>query len=186
MEVLTGPTVPTEVVLDTIRCVARRVPALDATIRCADDAERLLADGRADVGFLRAPLDNDLLSQTVVASEARVALVPREHPLAHRDEVELDALRGEEVLEPPAGGLGVGRRTGRFEELLARVAGGRAVAIVPQGLFRGSCRAIVAVALRDAPPSAIVLAHRPVARSAAAVAFVDAALQVAPAEDRAA
>ena len=179
VDVLVGATVPPEVALAAIGLVARRAPAVDVMLRCADDAENLLARGRADVAFLRAPLADSSIAEAVVANEARLALVPRAHPLAGRAETALDELRGAEILEPRTGALGVGRPTEHVEELLAHVASGHAVAVVPEGILRGSSPAIVAVALTDAPRSPILLAHRPVVRSAATVTFVDAALDAA-------
>jgi hypothetical protein len=179
VRILLGATVPPEVALPAISLAAHRALAIDVALRWADNAKALLADGRADVAFLREPPGDSLISTAVVANEARVALVPRRLPLARRTELALDDLRREEIVEPRAGALGIGRAIAHVEELRARVAGGHAVAVVPMGVLRGSSPAMVAVPLTDAPHSPILLAHRPVVRSAAAVAFVDAALAAA-------
>jgi LysR substrate binding domain len=179
VSILLGATVPPEVALPAICLTAHRALAIDVALRWADKAEALLAEGRADIAFLREPPGDSLISTAVVANEARVALVPRRHALARRAELALDDLRRDEIVEPRVGALGIGPTTAHLEELRARVAGGHAVAVVPEGMLRGSSPAIVAVPLTDAPPSLILLAHRPVLGSAAAVAFVDAALEAA-------
>lgn len=176
VSILLGATVPPEVALPAISLAAHRALAIDVALRWSDGAEALLADGRADVAFLREPPGESSISTAVVANEARVALIPRRHPLARRAQLALDDLRREEIVEPRAGALGIGRAATHLEEVRARVAGGHAVAVAPEGMFRGGARGIVVVPLTDAPPSPILLAYRPVVRSAAAVAFVDAAL----------
>ena len=154
-----------------LRAVAAVSPRARAELVRVDDPEDHLRRGRADVAFLRTPLRERLTVQAVVATEARSILVAAGHHLARCDELRLADLADEHVLEPPDGGLGIGRRIADMEELLTRVAAGDAVAVVPEGVAREYD--FTAVALADAPPCQIVVVAREPLRPAAAV-YVDA------------
>lgn len=61
-----------------------------------------LGEGRLDVGFLRAPPDNDLgdLETETFAEEPMVAVLPAGHPLAGSRRVKLDELSAEPFVVP--------------------------------------------------------------------------------------
>jgi DNA-binding transcriptional LysR family regulator len=160
VRVAVGATVALDRALAAVSTLARRAPAVRVEIIRAAGAERLMAEGRIDVAFLRGPLPHSSLSHAVVDTEARVALVPAVHRLARAERATIAELLGDELLEPHEGAIGAGVPTDSMEELLARVAAGRAVALVPEGLVGDLAPAIAVVALGDAPPSAIVMAHR--------------------------
>jgi DNA-binding transcriptional LysR family regulator len=142
----------------------------------AEAPERLVAQGRVDVAFVRGPLRDRSLSHAVVETEARVALVPAVHRLARAEQATVAELLDDELLEPRDGAIGAGRPTDSIEELLARVAAGRAVAVVPWGLVGDLAPEIAVVRLRDALPSPIVIAHRGEAAGPATATYIAAVL----------
>ncbi len=150
----------------------------------ADDPEGLLARGGADVGFLRTPLREPRHLHAVVATEPRSVLAAAGHRLVGPAPVRLADLAREQVLEPPDGALGIGRRTAAMEELLTRVAAGDAVAVVPEGLLHGHGADLAAVPLADVPPSQIVVVAALDPPRAAAQAYLDAVRAGKPAESR--
>lgn len=59
-----------------------------------DTIERMLADERAEIGFLRMPLQRPGLRSLPVIEAPTVVVMPQDHPLAARSEVSLRALSG--------------------------------------------------------------------------------------------
>jgi DNA-binding transcriptional LysR family regulator len=57
-----------------------------------------LRDGRLDVGFLLAPVDDEALEFEHVLSIELVAAIPQDHPLAGRPEVPMRDLAGERII----------------------------------------------------------------------------------------
>lgn len=57
-----------------------------------------LRDGRLDVGFLLAPVDDEALEFEHVLSIELVAAIPQDHPLAARPEVPMRDLAGERII----------------------------------------------------------------------------------------
>jgi DNA-binding transcriptional LysR family regulator len=86
-----------------IHALRERFSELDVdVIRTSwDDQIEVLHDGRADVSFIRLPVDRTGLVITPVFSEARVAALSRRHPLADRETVTLDDLAGLPLLQDP-------------------------------------------------------------------------------------
>jgi DNA-binding transcriptional LysR family regulator len=69
---------------------------------------RALGDGRADVGFLYLPFEDDTLDSRPVSRETFVAALPDTHPLSNEPQVSLKALAGEPfVLTPRYQGAGL-------------------------------------------------------------------------------
>jgi DNA-binding transcriptional LysR family regulator len=169
VRVAVSATVPLAPALRAVAAVSQRVRA---ELARADDPEDLLKRGRADVAFLRTPLRERLPVRAVVATEPRSVLVAPRHRLTRCDELRLADLAHEQVLEPPDGVLGVGLPVA-LEELLARVAAGDAVAVVPEGVGRDHGAGLADVALADAPPSRIVVVAPEPLRPAAA-AYLEA------------
>ena len=128
----------------------------------------VLRDGRADVGLVRAPLDQDSLSVIPLYTETSVVMVPGDHALAGADEVTLADLAGEVLLLPddaplawvdaPGGRLSVpGPRT--IGEAVELVAAGVGVLVVPQSLARLNHRhGVTYRSMVGAPTSTVALA----------------------------
>jgi DNA-binding transcriptional LysR family regulator len=176
VRVAIGATVPLDRALAAVGALARRAPDVSVDVIRAEAPERLVAQGRVDVAFVRGPLRDRSLSHAVVETEARVALVPAVHRLARAEQATVAELLDDELLEPRDGAIGAGRPTDSIEELLARVAAGRAVAVVPRGLVGDLAPEIAVVRLRDALPSPIVIAHRGEAAGPATATYIAAVL----------
>lgn len=59
-----------------------------------------LKEGIVDVGYILAPVPDDLQSQAIVGREPLCAILDRNHPLAGKEEVELKELKNYQVLFP--------------------------------------------------------------------------------------
>jgi DNA-binding transcriptional LysR family regulator len=57
-----------------------------------------LLEGDIDVGFVRPPLEQPGLEELVLGREPMVCVLPQDHPLAERDRVRPDELRGEPLV----------------------------------------------------------------------------------------
>jgi DNA-binding transcriptional LysR family regulator len=175
LRAVVGPTVPLDRALAGVAELARHMPDVAVEVARTRDAERHVAEGSADVALLRAPVHDHSLSWTVTTREPRVALVPAGHPLAGARRALVTDLRGTEILEPADDVLGLGRPLAEVEALLALVAAGRAVAVVPRGLAAAVAPVVTGVPLPTTMPSTIVVAHRR-APGTAVAAYVDAVL----------
>lgn len=114
-----------------------------------NDQVEVVRDGRADVSYVRLPIDHRGLRVQPLATEPRVAVLPVTHRLADGDSVGIADLAGEPLLQPvdavpewrdiatvehrntqgtvPVGSLGV-------EEKLEYVARGRGVVVLPESV----------------------------------------------------
>jgi DNA-binding transcriptional LysR family regulator len=154
-------------------------PQLEIRLRLADydDPSAGLATGTADVALVRRPIDGPYAFEDLFA-EARVAVLPGTHPLARRSSVDVDELAPDPVItdpgpdavwrafwtaddvrgRPPAHGVEVGS----FDEELATVALGRAIAFTSAAAARLYPRPDVAyVPLAGAAPCTVALAWTP-------------------------
>jgi DNA-binding transcriptional LysR family regulator len=154
-------------------------PQLEIRLRLADydDPSAGLATGSADVALVRRPIDGSYAFEDLFA-EARVAVLPGTHPLARRSSVGVDELAPDPVItdpgpdavwrafwtaddvrgRPPAHGVEVGS----FDEELATVALGRAIAFTSAAAARLYPRPDVAyVPLAGAAPCTVALAWIP-------------------------
>jgi DNA-binding transcriptional LysR family regulator len=154
-------------------------PQLEIRLRLADydDPSAGLATATADVALVRRPIDGPYAFQDLFA-EARVAVLARTHPLADRSAVAVEELDAEPVIAdpgpdaiwrafytaddvrggPPAHGVEVGS----FDEELATVALGRAIAFTSAAAARLYPRPDVAyVPLAGAAPCTVALAWDP-------------------------
>lgn len=66
-----------------------------------DDQAAVVRDGRADVSFVRMPVDREGLRLRPVFSEPRVAVLPRAHRLAGKPFIAIADLAGERLLQDP-------------------------------------------------------------------------------------
>ena len=80
-----------------LRAFRARSPDVDVVLRELPPQEQLeaLLDGRLDVGFIRAPLDQPELASRVVRRETLVVALPEDHPLARRTQIDLASLARE-------------------------------------------------------------------------------------------
>jgi len=110
-----------------------------------------LLAGEADVAFVRLPIDAEGLHAIPLWEEVAVAVLPKEHPLAEADSLELADLEGEpRAPEQPDAAMTV--------EL---VAAGTGIAFLPHGVARlHHRRDVVAVPVADAAPTRIALVWR--------------------------
>jgi DNA-binding transcriptional LysR family regulator len=112
-----------------------------------------IRDGRADVGYLRRPFDDQGLRTVPVGSEKKVVCLPPGHPLASRRRLTTADLEGLPILDAEA------RRTATAEEKFELVAAGRGIAVVPRSVARYYARPDIAHRpLADAPPQELCLA----------------------------
>jgi DNA-binding transcriptional LysR family regulator len=130
---------------ETMRLFSQRHPEVQLTVSNAglDQPAAGLHEGTADVAFVRPPFRGDGLSMVTVLTEGRFAVLPKDHPLAGRDQV-----RPEDVVDEPwiwvegadplarafwsleahrRGPLKTGTRVNSFEEAFGAVAAGLAI-----------------------------------------------------------
>jgi DNA-binding transcriptional LysR family regulator len=67
-----------------------------------DDQTEVLHDGRADVSYVRLPVDQSGLQVRPLLTESRVAVLPARHRLAGKDTVTIADLADEHLLQDPA------------------------------------------------------------------------------------
>jgi DNA-binding transcriptional LysR family regulator len=82
---------------DFLRAFRVKLPDVEVALQEMPPQEQIdaLREGRVDVGFVRAPLDDPALSSEVLRREPLVVALPCDHPMARRARVPLDALAGE-------------------------------------------------------------------------------------------
>jgi DNA-binding transcriptional LysR family regulator len=136
-----------------LRAWAGRRPDLPLEATRVEQAEQLtsLRAGEADVAFVRLPVDTEGLHAIPLWEEVAVAVLPKDHPLAEADALELADLEGEaRAPEQPDAAMTV--------EL---VAAGSGLALLPHGLARlHHRRDVVAIPVTDAPHTRIALVWR--------------------------
>ena len=106
-----------------------------------------LRDGRADVGYLRRPFNDDGLRALPLSREPKVACLPSSHPLARRQALTSGDLVGETILDAQA------RRTSSVEEKFELIAAGHGIAMVPRSVANSYPRSdLVYLPVTDAVP----------------------------------
>jgi DNA-binding transcriptional LysR family regulator len=157
-----------------------------------------LLNGDVDIAFTRLIPGQGDLEIEVLATEPRVVALPAGHRLAGREEVEFGELRAESFItnpavagpSPPARWLreqirhGLpGRVAGRassLPEILALVAGGRGISLVPASVAEQNPRAdVVYVPVTDAEPAVVSLARPRGTPSPAVRALIETARALA-------
>lgn len=136
-----------------LRAWADRRPDLPLEAERVDEAVQLdrLRREEADVAFVRLPIDETGLHRIALWEEVAVAALPKDHPLAEADALELADLEG----EPRAPEQGDPAMT------LELVAAGTGWAILPHSLARLHARRdVVAIPVTDAAPTRIALVWR--------------------------
>lgn len=108
-----------------------------------------LHDGRADVSFVRLPVDRAGLSIIPLYDEVAVVVVPKEHPIAAFDSVTLHDLASEDRVP----------ETLSAEDAVELVAAGGGIVILPQSIARLHTRKdLVVRAVTDADGTSIAIA----------------------------
>ncbi|MGR2752968.1 LysR family substrate-binding domain-containing protein [Agromyces arachidis] len=136
-----------------LRAWAERRPDLPLEAERVDEAAQLdgLRSGDVDLAFVRLPIDESGLHRILLWEEVAVAALPKEHPLAEADALELADLAGETRAPEQADAA----------MTLELVAAGTGYAIVPHGVARlHHRRDVVAIPLTDAEPTRIALVWR--------------------------
>ncbi|MFD3957132.1 MULTISPECIES: LysR family transcriptional regulator substrate-binding protein [Streptomyces] len=108
------------------------------------DAGRLLADGGAEAGLVRLPVDRDILSAIPLYTETTVVVIPKDHAATAAEEVTLPDLADEIVLHPlddvldweTLPGRPAIERPATTADAIELVAAGVGVLLVPQSLAR--------------------------------------------------
>jgi DNA-binding transcriptional LysR family regulator len=126
----------------------RRDRALDLMLTDADQVD-VLHDGRAQMAFVRLPIDRSGLHVIPLYEEVAVVVVAAAHAIAAFDEVAAAELEGETIHDS----------TGDIDDLFALIAAGVGVAIVPHSIARLHARRdVIARPVTDAAPTQIALA----------------------------
>lgn len=138
----------------------------------ADQVEALF-DGRADVSFVRFPINGRGLSVVRLYAEVPVVLVPKDHPISLFEAVTVADLAGEHLLQDPdtqpewrdvATEIAYGTRRAlvpmrSLEDSIEQVAAGVGILIMPQSVARLYTRKdVVARPVTDAAETRIAIA----------------------------
>ncbi len=150
------------------------------------EQERVLRDGRADVGLLHWPFDSTAgLDTEELTTEGQVVVLPSGHPFSGRTQLTLADLRA--LREPPPARWprvdgtypdGPGPEVRSHEQLLQLIGLGRTMAVLPESV-RGQLRGEHAVvALADAARVTTVIAWPPQSTSLTLAALVHTATRL--------
>lgn len=145
----------------------RRQPGVDvsAIYTSMISQARFLTDGRADVVFVRPPVDVDGVTVTPLFDEPMVAAVRRDDLLAERRSLRVAELEASDVRLIGRAASGDSGDAGRDEVVepeaaLLAVATGSAVAVLPAGIAAFySDPSIAYIPVVDAPPQQVALAY---------------------------
>ena len=94
---------PGLIVTEAVRALASRHPQLTVNVLRTnwDDQTAVLHDGRADVSYIRLPVDQSGLQIQALLAEPRVAVFPAGHRLAGKDTITIADLADEHLLQDP-------------------------------------------------------------------------------------
>jgi len=89
--------------VEILRAFRARSPDVEVVLRELPPQEQIdaLLDGRMDVGFVRAPVDQPELATRIVRRETLVVALPEDHPLAKRERIPLELLTREPFVTFP-------------------------------------------------------------------------------------
>jgi DNA-binding transcriptional LysR family regulator len=144
-----------------------------------DDQTDVLHDGRADVSYVRLPVDQSGLQVRALLAEPRVAMLPAGHRLAGKDTITIADLADEHLLQDPdavpewrdiATEMRIRRRRApvfrTVEEKLEHVAAGHGVVLLPLSTAVFYTRPDVTYSyVSDIPPNQVCLAWDATRRS---------------------
>lgn len=125
----------------------RRMNPIEVTPVPHDDQRSVLTDRRADVAFVRLPIDSRNLSVVRLYEEVTVVVVPIEHPISLFDAVTLADLAGESVRSEP------------LEDAIDLVVAGVGILVLPHAVARQHARRDLAIRpISDAPTTEVAIA----------------------------
>lgn len=162
-------------ITEPVRALGAAHPDISVEVLRTDwtDQITVLHDGRADIGYVRMPVDLTGLQSSLLFTEPRVAVLPTSHRLAGKEKVSIHDLADEHLLQHPeavpewrtvATELRDRRRptfvdARSVEEKLERVAAGRGFSVLPQSTASYYQRPDVAwMPITDIPPNEVRLA----------------------------
>lgn len=172
------------------------LPEIDVVFTRWSEQQRMLLDGRADLGLIRLPLDTRGLAVEELATEPRMVALARDHPLAGRSRLSQAELAAESVVVcPHADPILAAHWAGRdlpamgerpsilvreLNQVLESVAFGRGIAFLPASTeFRYPRSDLVYRPMRELTPSTVAVAWAESSRARPVAAFVAAARAVA-------
>jgi DNA-binding transcriptional LysR family regulator len=172
---------PGLIVTEAVRALASRHPQLTVNVLRTnwDDQTAVLHDGRADVSYIRLPVDQSGLQIQALLAEPRVAVFPADHRLAGKDTITIADLADEHLLQDPDAvpewrDIATEMRTRRrsapvfhtVEEKLEHVAAGNGIVLLPLSTAVFYTRPGVAHShVSDIPPNQVCLAWDATRRS---------------------
>jgi DNA-binding transcriptional LysR family regulator len=192
---------PGLIVTDAVRAMRDRHPQLTVNVLRTnwDDQTEVIHDGRADVSYVRLPVDQRGLCSRPLLTEPRVAALPDDHRLAGKTTVSIADLADEHLLQDPAAvpewrdiatELQIGNRTNApvfhtVEEKLEHVAAGRGIVLLPLSTATYYTRPGVSYArVSDIPPNQVCLVWDAARRSRLIQDFAAIAADHSPVANR--
>ena len=193
---------PGLIVTEAVRALAacHRHLTVDVLRTNWDDQTAVLHDGRADVSYIRLPVDQGGLQVQPLLTEPRVAVFPADHRLAGKDTITIADLADEHLLQDPsavpewcdiATEMRSGRRSGvpvfhTVEEKLEHVAAGHGIVLLPLSTAVFYTRPGIAYShVSDIPPNQVCLAWDATRRSLLIQDFAAVAADHPPVASRA-
>jgi DNA-binding transcriptional LysR family regulator len=179
---------------DILRSFAMRHPGVEVVLEESTTEQQLraLAEGRIDIGFLRAPVEAAGLTVSTLVREPVIAAVPAFHPLARAQSIALKKLAAEAFISLPRRMLPgfhdylsaacmragfvprVAHEAHQLQTVISLVAAGMGVALVPASLQKAQRRGVRYLDIAGTPLYAeIVAAHVPRALTGAQSAFLN-------------
>jgi hypothetical protein len=172
---------PGLIVTEAVRALASLHPQLTVNVLRTnwDDQTAVLHDGRADVSYIRLPVDQSGLQIQALLAEPRVAVFPADHRLAGKDTITIADLADEHLLQDPDAvpewrDIATEMRTRRrgapvfhtVEEKLEHVAAGNGIVLLPLSTAVFYTRPGIAYShVSDIPPNQVCLAWDATRRS---------------------
>ncbi|MEV0662674.1 LysR family transcriptional regulator [Actinomadura luteofluorescens] len=147
------------------------------------EQERLLRDGRADVGLLHRPFDSTTgLDIEELSTEGQILVLPKGHPLEGRTDLRMADIADLPLPRWPHGDGGYpdgpGPEVHDHAQLLQLIALSRAVALLPETARMHLRRDLAFVPILDAPTVTTVIAWPPHSRSLALAGLIQTATRL--------
>jgi DNA-binding transcriptional LysR family regulator len=176
-------------ITEPVRALGAAHPDISVEVLRTDWTNQItvLHDGRADIGYVRMPVDLTGLKSSLLFTEPRVAVLPTSHRLAGKEQVSIHDFADDHLLQHPeavpewqavATELRDGQRASfvdarSVEEKLERVAAGRGFSVLPESTASYYQRPDVAwMPITDIPPNEVRLAWVSARRSPLIAEFV--------------